>query len=98
MRYVTAEHPSISSRKSRFQDSPNYTCTDPTGAVFVWRASTVPIFLAALVGGLEDAGYFNFVDLGGCVNFTPGTPVTLVSSGAIIAGMWTYGIARGQVS
>ena len=64
--------------------------------VFIWRGSTVAIFLAALVGGLADAGYFIFVDLGGFVKFVPGTLMTLVSSGAIITSVWAYAVGRRQ--
>lgn len=67
-------------------------------AVFIWRSSTIAIFLAALVGGLADAGYFIFVDLGGFVKFVPGTLMTLVSSGAIITSVWAYGIGRSRAS
>ena len=52
-------------------------------AVFVWRHSASAIFLAALVGGLTDIGYFLFMDLGGHVNFVPGTLMTLICASAI---------------
>ncbi|MEO0605300.1 MAG: hypothetical protein AAF211_27975, partial [Myxococcota bacterium] len=42
-------------------------------APFVWQGNRNAIFLAALVGGLADIGYFLFLDLGGFVNFVPGT-------------------------
>ena len=67
-------------------------------AVFIWRGSTIAIFLAALVGGLADAGYFIFVDLGGFVKFVPGTLMTLFSAGAIITSVWAYGIGRPRAS
>lgn len=51
--------------------------------VFVWRRSATAIFLAALVGGLTDIGYFLFMDLGGFVNFVPGTLMTLICASAI---------------
>lgn len=51
---------------------------------FVWRGSAQAIFLAALVGGLADVGYFLFLDLGGFVNFVPGTVMTIVSGTAIV--------------
>ena len=63
-------------------------------AAFIWRGSTVAIFLAALVGGLADVGYFFFVDLGGFVKFVPGTLMTLVSSAAIITSLWAYSIGK----
>ncbi|MEM9557844.1 MAG: hypothetical protein AAGC60_26540 [Acidobacteriota bacterium] len=59
-------------------------------AVFIWRRSTPAIFLAALVGGLADVGYFVFMDLGGFVRFVPGTVMTLVSSAAILTSFWAY--------
>ncbi len=46
--------------------------------------------LATMVGGLADLGYFLFLDLGGCVNFFPGTVMTLVSSAAIILSLLAY--------
>ena len=52
-------------------------------AVFVWRHSASAIFLAALVAGLADIGYFLFMDLGGHVNFVPGTLMTLICASAI---------------
>ncbi|MEL6105681.1 MAG: hypothetical protein AAFU85_06590 [Planctomycetota bacterium] len=52
-------------------------------AVFVWRRSKPAIFLAALVAGLADIGYFLFMDLGGHVHFVPGTVMTLICAAAI---------------
>jgi hypothetical protein len=60
------------------------------GSVLIWRKSGKAIFLAALVGGLADLGYFLFLDLGGYVNFVPGTVMTLVSSAAIILSFSVY--------
>ena len=59
-------------------------------AYFIWLKSRNAIFLAALVGGLADLGYFLFLDLGGHVNFIPGTVMTLVSSAAIILSFYAY--------
>ena len=56
----------------------------------IWKKSRNAIFLAALVGGLADLGYFLFMDLGGYVNFVPGTVMTLVSSAAIILSFYAY--------
>ena len=53
-------------------------------AIYIWKGSKYAIFLAAISGGLADLGYFLFMDLGGFVNFIPGTLMTLVSSAAII--------------
>lgn len=46
--------------------------------------------LAALVGGLADLGYFLFLDLGGYVEFVPGTVMTIVSATAIIVSFTAY--------
>ena len=51
---------------------------------FIWKGNKNAIFLAAICGGLADLGYFLFMDLGGFVNFIPGTLMTLISAGAII--------------
>lgn len=53
-------------------------------AFYIWKGNKQAIFLAAICGGLADLGYFLFMDLGGYVNFMPGTVMTLVSSAAII--------------
>lgn len=53
-------------------------------AFYIWGGNKHAIFLAAICGGLADLGYFLFMDLGGYVNFMPGTLMTLVSSAAII--------------
>ena len=53
-------------------------------AVFVWRRSRTAIFLAALVAGFADIGYFLFMDLGGYVNFVPGTVMTLICATAVL--------------
>ncbi|MEM9052408.1 MAG: hypothetical protein AAGC47_10185 [Bacteroidota bacterium] len=53
-------------------------------AFYIWKGNKNAIILAALVGGLADLGYFLFMDLGGYVNFMPGTVMTLVSATAII--------------
>ena len=59
-------------------------------AFYIWRKNKHAIFLAAIVGGLLDLGYFLFMDLGGYVNFVPGTVMTLVSSAAIILSFVAY--------
>ena len=59
-------------------------------AFFIWRRNKNAIFLAAITGGLADLGYFLFLDLGGYVNFMPGTVMTLVSSAAIILSFYAY--------
>lgn len=64
-------------------------------AVFIWRGSMLAAALAGLVGGLADVGYFLFLDLGGYVNFVPGTVMTIVSATAIILTGWTWATNRG---
>lgn len=59
-------------------------------AFFIWKNNKNAIFLAAITGGLADLGYFLFLDLGGFVNFFPGTLMTLVSSSAIILSFFAY--------
>lgn len=59
-------------------------------AFWVWRKNSKAIFLAALTGGLADLGYFLFMDLGGHVNFMPGTLMTLISASAIILSFIAY--------
>ncbi|MGD1848285.1 MAG: hypothetical protein ACFB10_23065 [Salibacteraceae bacterium] len=59
-------------------------------AFFVWKGNAQAIFLAALTGGLADLGYFLFMDLGGYVNFVPGTVMTLVSGTAIILSLLAH--------
>jgi hypothetical protein len=59
-------------------------------AFFVWKGNRNAIFLAAITGGLADLGYFLFMDLGGFVNFVPGTVMTIVSSFAIIMSFYVY--------
>ncbi|MEM8680518.1 MAG: hypothetical protein AAGF97_14315 [Planctomycetota bacterium] len=59
-------------------------------AFFVWRRSTTAIFLAALVGGLTDLGYFLFMDLGGYVKFFPGTVMTLICASAIGLSLFAH--------
>lgn len=61
--------------------------TTTVSAAWIWRGSGFAIFLAALVGGLADVGYFVFMDLGGFVNFVPGTVMTFVSSAAIVTSL-----------
>ena len=54
----------------------------------VWNGNSNAIILAAIVGGLADVGYFLFMDLGGYVNFVPGTVMTIVSATAIITSFY----------
>ena len=52
------------------------------GAVFIWRRSSVAIFVTAMIGGLLDIGNLLFIDLGGYNNVVPGTVMTIVSGTA----------------
>ena len=52
-------------------------------AIPIWRGQRWAVYLAALVGGLADLGYFIFMDLGGYV-LLPGQLMTVVSGTAII--------------
>jgi len=57
---------------------------------YVWIGNRNAIFLAAITGGLADLGYFFFMDLGGYVNFMPGTVMTLFSGLAIILSFYAH--------
>ena len=59
-------------------------------AFFIWKGNKNAVFLAAITGGLADLGYFLFLDLGGYVNFIPGTVMTLVSSLAILTSFYEF--------
>jgi hypothetical protein len=59
-------------------------------AFFVWKGNRNAVFLAALAGGLADLGYFLFLDLGGFVNFVPGTVMTIVSALAIALSFYAH--------
>ncbi len=63
-------------------------------AYFIWKRSTIAIWVAALVGGLADLGYFLFMDLGGFVKFVPGTVMTIVSSAAILLSIYLWRVDR----
>ncbi|MEM7340578.1 MAG: hypothetical protein AAF467_18110 [Actinomycetota bacterium] len=63
-------------------------------AWFIWGRSLQAVVLAALVGGLADIGYFLFLDLGGHVNFVPGTVMTIFSATAIITSFTAAYIGR----
>ncbi len=65
-------------------------------AFYIWGNNVHAIFLAALVGGLADLGYFLFMDLGGYVHFIPGTLMTIVSGSAIILSFYAYFQGKGK--
>lgn len=58
--------------------------------VLMWRGNLTAIWLAALVGGLADLGYFMFLDVPGFVNFIPGTLMTVFSATAIVLSGWVW--------
>jgi hypothetical protein len=60
------------------------------GSFWVWKQKWLAVGLAALIGGLADLGYFLFLDLGGYVNFIPGTIMTLISGSALILSLIAY--------
>ncbi|MFK8035105.1 MAG: hypothetical protein AB8B94_13260 [Hyphomicrobiales bacterium] len=64
------------------------------GGILIWRQNSTSLFFTAVVGGLTDVGYFIFMDLGGFVNFFPGTVMTLVSAAAIVLSVvaWRFGM------
>ena len=66
-------------------------------AFFIWKGNKNAIFLAAISGGLADLGYFLFLDLGGYVNFMPGTVMTLVSSLAILTSFYAHFKAKNKL-
>lgn len=59
-------------------------------AFYVWKGNRNAIFLAAITGGLADLGYFIFLDLGGYVNFVPGSVMTIVSLFAILLSFYAF--------
>jgi len=54
------------------------------GGFYIWRQNRTAVLGTALVGGLTDVGYFIFMDIGGFVNFAPGTVMTIICLTAII--------------
>lgn len=67
--------------------------------VIIWRNKSphlLAMAAAAVVGGLADVGYFLFMDLGGFVNFMPGTVMTIFSGSAILLSIWVWRTRRGS--
>lgn len=64
-------------------------------APFVWRAQRLAVYLAALVGGLADLGYFLFIDLGGYAT-PPGPQMTYICASAIVLGFVGLKLGGGQ--
>lgn len=54
-------------------------------APFVWRGRRWGFYVAALVAGLADLGYFIYIDLGGYA-LPPGPQMTWICAAAIITG------------
>ncbi|MEO0469670.1 MAG: hypothetical protein AAF206_08630 [Bacteroidota bacterium] len=63
-------------------------------AFYIWKGNRNAIYLAAIVGGLADLGYFIFIDLGGYAKFFPGTLMTIVSASAIVLSL--YALSKSQ--
>ena len=57
--------------------------------IFIWRKNAIAIWLAALVGGLGDFGYFLFIDLADLA-IPPGPQMTWISGLAIILSLYVY--------
>ncbi|MEM1453377.1 MAG: hypothetical protein AAF957_16760 [Planctomycetota bacterium] len=55
-------------------------------AFWVWRGQRLAVYLAALVGGLADLGYFLYIDLGGYAT-PPGPQMTYICAAAILTGL-----------
>lgn len=55
-------------------------------AAFVWKRRALAVYLASLVGGLADLGYFLFIDLTGLA-LPPGPQMTYICAGAIVTGL-----------
>ena len=68
------------------------------GAVFIWRGNMTAIWVTAMVGGLADVGYLLFMDLGGFVNFVPGTVMTMISASAIVLSFSVWLPNRGKTA
>ena len=68
--------------------------TTAISAIFIWRDVAVAMFIAGLIGGLADIGYFLFLDLGGFVRFLPGTLMTLISGSAILLSLCIWSKSR----
>jgi len=57
---------------------------------YIWKGNKNAIFLAAIIGGLADFGYFIFMDLGGYVTFFPGKLMTYIALGAIATSFYAH--------
>lgn len=68
--------------------------TTLASAFYVWKGSKNAIFLAAIVGGLADLGYFLFLDIGSYVHFLPGSLMTIFSYSAILLSFYAHFMLR----
>ncbi|MFY0628638.1 MAG: hypothetical protein JXR07_20235 [Reichenbachiella sp.] len=57
--------------------------------IYIWKKNPTAIWLAALVGGLGDLGYFIFIDLADLA-ISPGPQMTWISGSAIIFSFYVY--------
>ena len=57
--------------------------------VLIWKRNPLAIWLAALVGGFGDLGYFMFIDLPDLA-IPPGPQMTWISGLAIILSLYVY--------
>lgn len=66
------------------------------GGIFIWRQNVTWLFFTAVVGWFTDIGYFVFMDLGGFVNFAPGTIMTIISTAAVALSLvaWQFDMRR----
>lgn len=61
---------------------------------YILKENRHALILAAITGGLADLGYYFFLDLGGFVNFIPGTLMTVFSASAILSGYFASYLKR----
>ena len=57
--------------------------------IFIWQKNATAIWLAVLVGGLGDFGYFIFIDVADLA-IPPGPQMTWISGLAIILSLYVY--------
>lgn len=57
--------------------------------IFIWKKNAIAIWLAILVGGFGDLGYFMFIDMADLA-IPPGPQMTWVSGLAIVLSLYVY--------